>query len=379
MVPSILSGFSLRAIAAFLVAVGASGLPVLISAAEPADDAKPLRVAVLVFPGVELLDFAGPAEIFAGARDPQGNAYFEVYTIGPSTKPLKSMRFLTMTPQHDPTGAPAPDLVVLPGGNVEAVMNQPALLEWIERQHAAGATLFSICNGASVLAKLGYLDGLEVATHHDNVPLLELLAPQAKCRRDCKFVDNGKIVTAAGISSGIDAALYVVSRLKGPEAAKRVASYVEYDHYVGFRDTPQDQPLADASGVVRQSGRVHESSPWAIVRLITILREEGVDQAAAAYPQIVETADGADRDMVTSAGISMSANWLLKHGRDRSIAMDVIRLNVAANPDSPLAHTDLGRVLLESGDKTQARASFERALALDPDNRRARELLDQCR
>lgn len=100
--------------------------------------AEPLQVAVVTFPGVELLDFAGPAEVFAGAKDEGGINFLEVYTVAASTKPLKSMRFLTITPQYDATQAPAPDIVVVPGGNVEAVMNQPDLLEWLESNGLPG-------------------------------------------------------------------------------------------------------------------------------------------------------------------------------------------------------------------------------------------------
>ena len=352
-------------------ALSARGEDVTVSAA-----AK--RVAVLVFSGVELLDFAGPAEIFAGARDDEQNPLFEVYTVGIAKKPIKSMRFLTLTPQFDATDAGKPDILVLPGGNVEAVMNNAALLQWIEQQREAGCLLFSVCNGASVLAKLGYLDGLEVATHHDNIALLELLAPAAKCRRDCKFVDNGKVVTAAGISSGIDAALYVVSRISGPEVAKRVATYIEYDHYTGLGEPIASQPIKDEHGVIRQAGRVHESEPWGVVRLINILRDQGQEAAVKAYPGLLEATNGTDKDMLQSAGISMSATWLLRHGRDRQIAMALLHFNVAANPDSPLAHTDLGKALLDDGMTEEARKSFTRALELDPQSKRAKELLAKC-
>lgn len=345
-------------------------------AAEPVDE--PVKVAVLIFPGVELLDFAGPSEIFSGARDADGNALFEVYTVGLKKGVLKSQRFLSITPQYDPSDAPTPEVLIIPGGNVETVMNSQPTLDWIKSRAEGKCLVFSVCNGASVLGKLGLLDGLQVATHHDNIALLQYIAPRAKCVADRKFVDNGQIVTAAGISSGIDAALYVVSRLKGADVAKRVASYVEYDHFYGFDPKPIEPPNTDSNGVVSQSGRVHDTKPWAITTLLNTLRLQGFDAAIASYPKLLESSKGMDHDMVTSAGISMSANWLAKHGRDPELVLTLLKFNVTANPDSPLAHTDLAKSLLDSGDKAAARSSVEQALKLDPDNQRAKRLMAQC-
>ncbi|MGD9723758.1 MAG: DJ-1/PfpI family protein [Pirellulales bacterium] len=348
-------------------------------AEDPATAApEPKRVAVLIFPGVELLDFAGPAEIFAGARDDNDEALFEVYTVAPSKTALKSLRFLSITPQYDPGDAPVPNILVIPGGNVETVMNNQPTLDWIKRQADEKCLMFSVCNGASVLGKLGLLDGLQVATHHGNIALLQFIAPKATCLPDRKFVDNGQIVTAAGISSGIDAALYVVSRLQGADAAKRVATYVEYDHFFGFDPKTIEHPATDSQGVVSQKGRVHHDKPWAITRLLNSLREQGFEAALASYPTLLKSAKGADRDMISSAGISMSANWLAKHTRDQALTLTLLKFNAAANPDSPLAHTDLGKSLLAAGDKAEAKASFERALKIDPKNSRAKQLLTQC-
>ncbi len=346
--------------------------------AADAQPAEPKRVAVLIFPGVELLDFAGPAEVFAGARDEKNEPLFEVYTVAPSKAVLKSLRFLSITPQYDVSDAPEPRMVVIPGGNVEMLMNHQPSLDWLKRQANAQCLMFSVCNGASVLGKLGLLDGRQVTTHHGNFSLLQLIAPQAIGRPDRKFVDSGQVITAAGISSGIDAALYVVARLHGLEAAKRVATYVEYDHFYGFAPQAIEPPSQDAQGIVSQAGRIHEQKPWAITTLLNTLREQGPDAALASYPKLVQAAEGVDRDMLSSAGISMSVSWLAKQGRDPSLPQMLLKFNVAANPDSPLAHTDLAKSLLEAGDKAGAKASVLRALELDPDNQRAKRLQAQC-
>lgn len=100
------------------------------------------KVAVLVFPGVELLDFSGPGEVLAAARRADNAPLFDVYTVGIGKKPIKSTQFLTITPQYDPTDAPAPGIVVIPGGGVESAMNNAPLCEWIKRQAQADCLLF---------------------------------------------------------------------------------------------------------------------------------------------------------------------------------------------------------------------------------------------
>ncbi len=146
------------------------------------------------------------------------------------------------------------------------------------------------------------------------------------------------------------------------------ASYVEYDHFYGFEPKLIEAPTTDSNGVVSQAGRVHDTKPWAITTLLNTLRREGFDAALASYPKLLEDSKDMDHDMVTSAGISMSANWLAKHGRDSSLVQALLKFNVAANPDSPLAHTDLAKNQLATGDKAAAKESFERALKLSPNN-----------
>lgn len=180
------------------------------------------RVAIVLYPGVELLDFAGPGEVFSAAG-------FRVFTVAVSDQPLVSQGFVRITPQFAMADSPQPDIVVIPGGDVSSLLDSPQAMAWLDKAAKEGQHVLSVCNGALVLAKLGLLDGLEATTHHGSFRSLRSMAPNTIVHEDRRFVDNGKIITSAGVSAGIDGSLHLVSRLLGEGAAKRTARYMEYD------------------------------------------------------------------------------------------------------------------------------------------------------
>jgi putative intracellular protease/amidase/YHS domain-containing protein len=184
------------------------------------------NVAIMVYPGVELLDFAGPGEVFAAAAA-HGGA-FEVYTVGLTTDSLLSQGFVRIVPEYSVKDAPRADIVVVPGGGVGSLMKDEAAMEWIRRS-AEDATILSVCNGALALAELGLLDGLDATTHHGSIDSLRNWSKKIRVHDNARFVDNGRIITSAGVSAGIDAALHLVGRLIAPEAAEATAKYMEYD------------------------------------------------------------------------------------------------------------------------------------------------------
>lgn len=194
--------------------------------ADPASFLMPRKtVAILVFEGMELLDFAGPGDVFANAG--QGRA-FDVFTVAASSAPIKSQGFVTITPQFTFADCPKANVLVIPGGAVRIPLSDTASLDWIRKASGEADITLSVCTGALLLAKAGLLDGLEATTHHRSLAALELAAPKALVRENRRFVDNGRVVTSAGVSSGIDASLHVVSRLLGPEAASEAARTMEY-------------------------------------------------------------------------------------------------------------------------------------------------------
>jgi transcriptional regulator GlxA family with amidase domain len=188
------------------------------SAPGKADRPAMKTVAVLLFEGVELLDFAGPAEVFIVAD--HGKA-FRVITVAESAKPLKTMGGVTVTPDFSYADAPRADIVVIPGGNTKAVGKDGR--EWLKKAARDAEIVMSVCFGAFLLADAGMLDGIEATTHHWAIDDLKTRAPKCKVVENRRFVDGGKIVTTAGVTAGIDGALHVVERLLGKDAAQWTA------------------------------------------------------------------------------------------------------------------------------------------------------------
>ncbi len=182
------------------------------------EPSKMKTVAVLLFDGVELMDFAGPAEVFIVADHGKS---FRVITVAESTRPLKTMGGITITPDHDFASAPKADVLVVPGGNLRAV--GPPAHAWIKKSAKDAEITMSVCFGAFVLGEVGLLDGIEATTHHWGVDGLKKVAPKCKVVKGKRFVESGKIITTAGVTAGIDGALQVVEKLLGAEAAKWTA------------------------------------------------------------------------------------------------------------------------------------------------------------
>lgn len=201
------------------IAVASSSL----AAEEPASKA-PLEVGVLLFEGVELLDFAGPAEVFivAGHGD-----WFKVHTIAASKKPLKTMGGVTVTPSHSYEDAPKLDIVVVPGGAMGNVGSDG--VKWIRKSSKDAKITMSVCMGAFLLAEAGLLDGIEATTHNWGINSLRRQNPKCKVVEGKRFVESGNIITTAGVTAGIDGALHVVKRLKGEAGARWTAEeWMEY-------------------------------------------------------------------------------------------------------------------------------------------------------
>jgi transcriptional regulator GlxA family with amidase domain len=183
------------------------------------------KVAIFIHDGVELLDFSGPGEVFASAAHRQA---FEVYTVAATPDAILSQGFVTIKPQYTFANCPPPDIIILPGGRTDVPLSDAAVIKWIKDSSQRAEVVMSVCTGAFLLAKAGLLDGREATTHWSAIESLRQEAPKTTVRENRRFVDNGKVVTAAGVSAGIDAALHVVDRLLGREVAAQTAHYMEY-------------------------------------------------------------------------------------------------------------------------------------------------------
>ncbi|KAB2879137.1 DJ-1/PfpI family protein [bacterium] len=176
-------------------------------------------VGILIFPGAEIIDFAAPWEIFlqAGMR---------VFTVAQNDTLINAMG-MRIQPDYTFVNAPHADIILLPGGNVE--YDNAGIMNWVKKINGESETILSVCNGAFFLGNAGLLDGLEATTFLSLIPSLQRLAPKARVVSNKRFVDNGKIVTSAGLSSGIDATFHVISKYLGVGRTQVIATNLEYD------------------------------------------------------------------------------------------------------------------------------------------------------
>ena len=179
-------------------------------------------VGILIFNGVQIIDYTGPYEIFQSAG-------FDVYTVAETKDPITTVAGMTVVPKYALADAPQPDIPVVPGGSINGPMDSAATLKWVKETAAKTRFTMSVCNGAFILAKAGLLDGLTATTTHGLITQLRAEYPKTKVVYDQRFVDNGKIVTAGGLTAGIDTALHVVSKTLGRGTAQRTALGEEYD------------------------------------------------------------------------------------------------------------------------------------------------------
>ncbi|HZW90273.1 MAG TPA: DJ-1/PfpI family protein [Myxococcaceae bacterium] len=192
-----------------------------------ADESRPFaqrKVAIVLYDGVEILDFAGPTEVFTAA----GNGAFRVYTVAATHAQVLSQGVLKVQPDYSVEDAPTPDILVLPGGNSRAFTRSEAGMAWVKKVTAKNELSMSVCTGAFILAELGLLDGRPATTHWGAISGMRSAYPKVQVKTDVRFVDDGRIVTTAGVSAGIDGALHVVQRLLGDDVAWETARYMQY-------------------------------------------------------------------------------------------------------------------------------------------------------
>jgi transcriptional regulator GlxA family with amidase domain len=203
------------------------------------------KVAILIYQGAEIIDFAGPWEVFAQAR-------MNVYTVASKDTIINAMG-MRILPDYTFTNAPKPDILLVPGGSGE--YGNKETIDWIKKTAAESETVFSVCDGAFFLGNAGLLDGHEATTFFSLIPALQRLTPNAKVVSHKRYVDNGKIITSAGLSSGIDATFHVVSKYLGLGRTQEIATHLEYNwdpqaKYV--RGLLADKHLRGARGVFSQ-------------------------------------------------------------------------------------------------------------------------------
>ncbi|WP_041958854.1 DJ-1/PfpI family protein [Sulfurospirillum arsenophilum] len=193
-------------------------------------------VGILVFDNVEVLDFAGPYEVFTTASRVYGKQNllssvtpFEVFTIGKTKESVRARAGLKIDPDFDFKTHPKIDVLLIPGGVVTEELKDASVINWIATTSKETQLTASICTGAFLLAKVGLLEGKSATTHWEDINDLRVMFPKLEVKEQMRWVDEGAIVTSAGISAGIDMSLHLVERLVSRDLALNTARQMEFD------------------------------------------------------------------------------------------------------------------------------------------------------
>jgi transcriptional regulator GlxA family with amidase domain len=189
-----------------------------------------MNVGVALFDGAEELDWAGPWEVLAAWAEQWPDDGVHVFTLAREDRPVTCAKGLRVLPDETWETAPPLDVLVYPGGRgTRRDLEDEVVLDWIRGLAAGETVVASVCTGSLVLAAAGLLDGKPATTHWGSLEVLPTLGHDIEVRPDDRFVDNGSVLTAAGVSAGIDMALHLVARLHSTERAREVRRYIQYD------------------------------------------------------------------------------------------------------------------------------------------------------
>lgn len=191
-------------------------------------------VAILIFDDVELLDFAGPFEVFSSVRNLTGEheRLMDVFAVAESMALVRCRNGLVVQPERTIQECPPIDVLVIPGGaGVRSALERTDLVEWVRTRAQEAELTVSVCTGSFLLAQAGLLGGRPATTHWERIGEMRERFPEIEVVEDERWVDTGAIITAAGVSAGIDVALHVVRRLYGADMARATALGIEYDYW----------------------------------------------------------------------------------------------------------------------------------------------------
>ena len=188
-------------------------------------DTRPV-VGIVLFPKVEVLDFAGPYEVFACAKNAKGKTLFRAHTMA-AGREVECQGGLRVRPDYLLDKAPGLDIIVVPGGpGAREHHRQKPVLEFLRQRAETPADIVSVCTGSYLLAAAGLLGGLEATTHSARLDDFSKTFSKVKVKGE-KIVDQGRIITSAGVSSGIDLALYLLEKYYGNETRSREAKRLD--------------------------------------------------------------------------------------------------------------------------------------------------------
>lgn len=386
------------------------------------------NVAFYLQKGVEILDFAGPMEVFLQAG-------LHVYTVAKDKEPIHAMGTLTIVPDYTIENAPPADLVAFfGGGTATSESKDPAVLHWVKEQTTQADLRFSVCTGAFFLGEAGLLDGNTATTFRAAIPGLQVAFPKANVRDDVRFVDNGTVITTGGISAGIDGALHVVAKVKGMETALAVAKNMEYfgwqpekglviespflknirekgmdaalkaadKHTVFYRGELLDLALAQmaenenkaAMAIFDHAINNFKLSAAECVSIGKCFKAVGRKAPATQsdFMAMTEKGDWNKAAQMILSAQKESPNWTVvdeEHlnmmgyhalgSMDYKKAIELFKLNVVAYPESFNVYDSLGEAYMMAGERDLAIQHYERSLLLNPKNENGKRMLEKMR
>lgn len=307
------------------------------------------NVAIVLYDGVEVLDFSGPSEVFAaaahhGARGSE--PAFKLFTVAATSSPITSQGFLKVVPDYTLETSPRIDILVIPGGNSGTLTRDDKIVSRMRTLAENAELTVTVCSGAFVLAKTGLLDGLDATTYYAAVESLQKTAPKVRVHPGRRFIDNGRSVTTAGVSAGIDGSLHVVARLLGQHVAERTARYMEY------RWTPEPylstayrllNPSLDDRGRLLQQAQIDSE-------------DQRIPDAERAYRQVLAQ-DGKDGD----AWYGLGMLYMTSKSYDRAI--DAYQHVAAPDKRRAMAQYNLACAYAQKKDRTRALEALVQAVS----------------
>jgi putative intracellular protease/amidase len=379
---------------------------------------EPKNVAIFLYQNVELLDFAGPGEVFSAAG-------FKTYTVSVDGKNLVSQGFVQITPEYAIDNAPEPDIIVFPGGNSGPTANDPKVIEWIQKLSTNGTQFMSVCTGAFILAKAGLLDNKRATTHWGSTKNLATTYPSTTVLENTRWIDNDMVITTAGVSAGIDGALHFVSRLKGLESAQQTARYMEYDKWnpenglvdvqneyllsllssaksttneiaknvrapyygeflnaanaliasenyeralkiteAAIRSYPQSGELYQVLGTANR--KLGKPAPTPESELVAMVRNGQVDEVIAKFEKDKKTFPA--WKIYSENGMKSAAYFLLLEKKNYEGAIKIFELNTREFPNSADTFDSLGEAYLAAGKRKEGIENYKIAASMGYDN-----------
>lgn len=194
-----------------------------------------VNVGIFLFPEIEVLDFAGPYEVFTTATrvaarlNPKQPSLFNVFSVAETVSPVVARAGLQFVPDFKMGQEPVIDLLVIPGGVVTAEMHKAQVIDWIKTTASSATVTASVCTGAFLLAQAGVITTQQVTTHWEDITDLQQAFPALKVLSGQRWADEGAVITSAGISAGIDMSLHLVARFYGVPLAIRTARQMEFE------------------------------------------------------------------------------------------------------------------------------------------------------